>query len=111
DRRAARSVPKAVDLARADLSRDRGPGGAPPQAVDRAGAGSRRPIDRVVVATRRFAGRAIAVDGVADLDPAGGDHAAAAEASEVSDETVRVRAAQRMLAVGLDRVVSSRWQG
>ena len=54
--------------------------------------------------------RAVAVDDLADLDPPRADHAAAAETAEVGDETVLLRPAQRMLAVGLDRMAAGRWQ-
>ena len=54
------------------------------------------------------AGGAVAVDGVADLDPPRGDHAAAAETAEVGDQTVLLRPAQRVLAVRLDRVDAGR---
>ena len=85
-----------------DLGRGRGAGAAPARAAAQARPRSWAAVDRVVVATRRYGGGAVAVDGLADPDPPRRDHPATAETAEVGDQTVLLRSTQRVLAIGLD---------
>ena len=112
-RRAQRSLATAVDLAGADLrprSRSWCCAGASSCSSRAATTAPQSIVWSLQARGPTPAAAVVASHGVADPDPPRGDHPAAAETAEVSDETLHLRPTQRVLAVGLDRMVAGRWQ-